>query len=74
MVEDAVVAKKEVVVACVPVAFINVKFWSVEEPTIRRSPAELKVEVAVPPKYAVPVLEKRVVEAPITVRTSVVLL
>ncbi len=29
------------------------KFWSVVEPTTRRSPTELKVEVAVPPKAAV---------------------
>ena len=56
--ELAVVAKKFVVVA-----FAAVKFWSVVEPITSRSPAELNVEVAVPPKYAVPKLEKRVVEA-----------
>lgn len=38
-----------VVVALVPVAFLKVKFWRVVEPTTRRSPVELIVEVAVPP-------------------------
>lgn len=34
-VEDAVVAKKFVVVAEVPVAFMKVKFWRVDEPVAR---------------------------------------
>ena len=52
-----------VVVAAVVVASFPVKFCKVVEPTTRRSPEELMVEVAVPPKYAVPKFEKRVVEA-----------
>ena len=35
---DAVVAKKLVVVAFVPVAFRNVKFWRVEEPATKNCP------------------------------------
>src|SRR3989338_8139223 len=52
----AVVAKNEVVVALVPVAFTNVTFWSVEEPVVRRFdtaerlPALSIVVVAGPPK------------------------
>ena len=37
----AVVEKKLVVVAEVPVALMKVKFWRVEEPTVRRLPAWL---------------------------------
>ena len=40
---------KLVVVALVPVALLKVKFCKVVEPTTRRSPDELMVEVAVPP-------------------------
>ena len=49
LVEEAVVAKKLVVVASVPVALTKVKFCRVVEPTTRRSPVELIVVVAVPP-------------------------
>jgi hypothetical protein len=45
LVDDAVVVKREVVVA-----LSAVKFWSVVEPATKRSPLELNVEVAVPPK------------------------
>ena len=48
-----------------PVAFVKVKFWSVVEPTTRRSPEELMVEVLVPPILswlAVSCPEKREVE------------
>src|SRR3989344_3327842 len=55
---------KAVVVAFVEVALMPVKFWSVVEPATRRSPVELMVVVAVLPKYAVPTLEKLVVDAP----------
>jgi hypothetical protein len=40
----------------VVVAFRAVKFWSVVEPTTRRSPAPLKVEVAVAPNAALKAL------------------
>ena len=40
---------KLVVVAEVVVLFCAVKFWIVVEPTTRRSPEELMVEVAMPP-------------------------
>ena len=43
---------RDVVVALVVVELTAVKFWRVVEPITNRSPAELKVEVAVPPKYA----------------------
>ena len=47
---DAVVAKKFVVVADVPVAFTNVKDWRVDEPVERRFEAVSKPDnVAVPP-------------------------
>ena len=46
---EAVVEKKLVVVALVPVAFTKVKFCKVEEPMTRRSPDELMVVVAEPP-------------------------
>ena len=59
----------EVVVAAVVVASFPVKFCRVVEPTTKRSPAELMVEVAVPPKYAV-VAEKLVEEAAPFRRTS----
>ena len=49
LVDDAVVEKKLVVVALVPVALMKVKFWRVLEPTTKRSPAVLMVEVAEPP-------------------------
>ena len=55
---------KAVVVAFVEVALMPVKFWSVVEPATSRSPEELIVVVAVEPKYAVPTLEKLVVDAP----------
>lgn len=40
MVDDAVVAKKLVVVAFVPVALMNVKFCSVDDPEISRLDAD----------------------------------
>lgn len=58
------VAKKLVVVARVPVALLKVKFCKVVEPTTRRSPVELMVEVAVPPtlrELAVRIPAKRLV-------------
>jgi hypothetical protein len=45
----AVVANRFVVVALDEVELTAVKFWRVVEPTTRRSPEELMVEVAVPP-------------------------
>jgi len=65
LVELAVVAKKFVVVALVPVAFLKVKFWRVVEPTTKRSPLVLMVLVAEPPmESALPVkrFEKKLVE------------
>ena len=65
LVELAVVAKKLVVVALVPVAFLKVKFWRVVEPTTKRSPLVLMVLVAEPPmESALPVkrFEKKLVE------------
>lgn len=55
--------KRFVVVALVVVEFVAVKFWRVVDPATDRFPAESNVEVAVPPKYAVPTLERMVVEA-----------
>ena len=49
LVVEAVVEKKLVVVAEVPVAFPKVKFWRVVEPTTRRSPEVFIVVVALPP-------------------------
>jgi hypothetical protein len=49
LVLEAVVAKKLVEVAEVPVALMKVKFWRVVEPITKRSPDELMVEVAEPP-------------------------
>ena len=46
---EAVVLKKEVVVALVPVALRKVKFCKVVEPTTKRSPELLMVVVAEPP-------------------------
>jgi len=54
LVEDAVVAKKFVVVAAVPVAFWKVKFWRVEEPVARIVPA---VSVPIEPR-----VEKKLVD------------
>jgi hypothetical protein len=65
LVVDAVVAKRLVVVALDDVELTAVKFWRVVEPTTRRSPLELMVEVAVAPILRVlPVMfeEKRLVE------------
>ena len=62
-VKTAEVAKRLVEVASVVVDFSPVKFWRVVEPTTKRSPVELMVVVAVPPKYAVSKTEKRVDEA-----------
>lgn len=56
-VDDAVVAKKDVVVALVPVAFRKVKFCKVVEPVTRK--VELIVEDAVEKK---PLSSPRVVE------------
>ena len=63
--DEAVVEKKFVVVAEVEVEVRAVKFWRVVEPTTRRSPDELMVEVALPPTertLAVRVPAKRSVE------------
>lgn len=49
LVLEAVVEKKLVVVALVPVARLKVKFCSVEEPVTKRSPELLIVVVAVAP-------------------------
>ena len=49
LVDDAVVLKKLVVVALVPVAFLKVKCWRVVEPTTKRSPEVLIVVEAEPP-------------------------
>ena len=57
---DAVVEKRFVVVAFESVVLPVTP----RVPATERLPAESKVEVAVPPKYAVPKLEKLVVEAP----------
>ena len=53
-VEEAVVAKKLVVVAEVPVAFTKVKFWRVVDPERRRLESEVRppVAVRVPVKFA----------------------
>ena len=47
MVEEAVLAKKFVVVADVPVAFKKVKFWRVEEELTKRFSVERSVVEAV---------------------------
>ena len=62
--DEAVVEKRLVVVALVPVALTKVKFWRVVEPTTSRSPDELMVVVAVWPTLkvlAVRLDEKRLV-------------
>ena len=69
-VDEAVVEKKLVVVALVPVALTKVKFCKVVEPTTRRSPEELMVLVAEPPILswlAVSCPEKREVEVALVV-------
>lgn len=58
------VTARFVVVAFVVVEFSAVKFWRVVEPTTVKSPDELIVVVAVPPKYELPKTERRVVDAP----------
>jgi len=71
------VEKKSDVVAAVPVAFTKVKFWRVVEPTTRRSPEELMVEVAEPPilkVLPVKILVKRLVEVAEVVVDLVMLL
>ena len=65
--ELAVVEKKLVVVAEVPVALTKVKFWRVVEPETKRSPEVLMVEVAVWPilnSLAESLAPKRLVEVP----------
>lgn len=65
LVDEAVVAKKLVEVALVEVEFLPVKFWRVVEPTTRRSPEELMVEVALPPilsELPVKMEEKKLVD------------
>src|SRR6185436_7449157 len=62
-VELAVVAKKLVVVALVPVAFRNVKFWSVEEPVVRKNWVVKLVVVALVPVALTKVKFWRVEEA-----------
>ncbi len=57
---DAVVEKKFVVVALVPVAFTKVKFWRVDEPVTRRFDAVKRPVDEMEPK--VPVVAKRLVE------------
>ena len=49
LVDEAVVEKRLVVVAEVPVAFWKVKFCKVVEPITNKSPDEFMVEVAEPP-------------------------
>ena len=61
----AVVLKRLVVVALVPVALTKVKFCKVVEPITKRSPEELIVVVAVPPtlrELAVKMPENKLVE------------
>ena len=53
LVELAVFAKKLVVVADVPVAFVKVKFWRVEEPVARKDGAESVVPSNVNPLFPV---------------------
>jgi hypothetical protein len=75
--EEAVVLKKLVVVALVPVAFTKVKFCKVVEPTTNKSPEELMVLVAEPPTLkvlAVKRLEKRLVVVALVVVERVMLL
>ena len=65
LVEEAVVLKKLVEVALVPVAVLKVNFCRVLEPMTKRSPLELMVVEALPPMLKVfPVKEeeKREVE------------
>jgi len=62
---EALVEKKFVVVALVPVAVVKVKDWRVEEPVTKRSPDELMLVVAEPPMFrelAKRELEKKAVE------------
>ena len=49
LVEEAVVLKRLVVVAFVPVALVKVNFCKVVEPTTNKSPEVLMVVVAEPP-------------------------
>ena len=62
----AVVAKNEVVVAAVPVAFTKVKFWRVEEPVVRRFESVERpfVAVSVPATERLPALSKVLVAVP----------
>ena len=65
LVEEAVVLKKLVEVALELVELTAVKFWRVVEPTTKRSPEALMVEVAVAPtlrRPAVRVLANKLVE------------
>ena len=61
-VELAVVAKKFVVVADVPVAFRNVKFWRVEEARERNPPVRVESPVTESePRVPIDVRDERVV-------------
>lgn len=70
LVDEAVVEKKFVVVAEVPVAFTKVKFWRVVEPVINRLvKVPRPVEVKLPPE---PVVKKRFVELAVVEKKLVV--
>ncbi len=60
---DATDAKSEVVVALEPVAFANVKFWSVEEPLTRKFTNEARPDVVKSLNEAVPETARFVVVA-----------
>ena len=67
LVVEAVVVKREVEVALVPVALVKVKFWRVVEPETRRSPDVLMEVVAEPPtlnSLALNLPPKKAVEVP----------
>ena len=70
LVEDAVVLKKFVVVALVPVAFTNVKFWRVEDAVAKMlAKVPSAVEVRFPP---LAVVKKRFVELAVVLKKLVV--
>ena len=69
LVEEAVVEKREVVVAEVEVEFEAVKFWRVEEPFERRVPkVPSPVEVKLPP---LAVVKKRLVDEAVVEKKEV---
>jgi hypothetical protein len=76
-VDEAVVLKKLVVVALVEVELVAVNLWRVVEPTTKRSPEELMVEVAEPPierEFPEKIEEKKLVEVAAVVVERVMLL